>query len=139
MIQSIIVKFDRQYAVEIKKIRNAVFTREQQIDEDLDFEGKDPDAIHVLVMDCDQVVGTGRMLTDGHIGRVAVLKEHRGKGFGANAIITLIDEARRLGMKKDFLGAQIHAVEFYKKLGFSEYGAPFLDAGIDHIHMEKFI
>ncbi len=137
MNQAIIVHFDEHYQPIIKHIRTSVFTREQRVPESLDFEGKDPDATHALVWDGKRYVGTGRMLDDGHIGRVAVLKEYRQKGFGKNIISVLINEAGRLGIQRVFLGAQLHAVDFYKKLGFSEYGEIFLDAGIEHIHMER--
>ncbi len=137
MNQTVIVNFDEHYQPIIKHIRTSVFTLEQHVPEDLDFEGKDPDATHALVRDGNQYVGTGRMLDDGHIGRVAVLKEYRQKGFGKSIISALIDEASRLGIQRVFLGAQLHAVDFYKKLGFSEYGEIFLDAGIEHIHMER--
>lgn len=139
MSKAIIVSFDKQYEPIIKHIRKSVFTQEQNVPEDLDFEGKDPDAIHALVQDGNRYVGTGRMLSDGHIGRVAVLKKYRGMGFGKKIIIALIEEARRIGIRRVFLGAQLHAVDFYKKLEFSEYGQVFLDAEIEHIHMERFI
>ena len=135
----IIVRFNSQYAPHIKRIRNAVFTFEQGIDEHLDFEGNDPQAIHVLVGRENEFVGTGRLLMDGHIGRLAVLKEFRGRAFGADAVKALLEEARRIGIDRVFLGAQLHAVEFYRRLGFTEYGDPFLDAGIEHIHMRKII
>ena len=138
MAESIIVRFDSPYAPEIRRIRNAVFTLEQKVPEDIDFDGKDPQAVHVLVKDGDRYVGTGRMLKDGHIGRLAVLGEQRGKGFGAEAVRALIGEAERKGIKRVFLGAQMHAVDFYKKLGFKEYGLPFMEANMEHIHMEKF-
>lgn len=138
MSKTIIVSFDKQYESIIKDIRKSVFTLEQNVPESLDFEGKDPDAIHALTQDRNRYVGTGRMLRDGHVGRVAVLKEYRGRGFGKNIIIALFREAKRLGIKRVFLGAQLHAVDFYKKLAFLEYGEVFLDAGIEHIHMERF-
>jgi predicted GNAT family N-acyltransferase len=139
MAESIIVKFDAQYGPEIREIRNAVFTGEQKVPEALDFDGQDPNVVHVLVKDGNQFVGTGRMLFDGHIGRLAVLKAYRGKGFGADAVRALVEEAKRAGIKRVFLGAQIHAKGFYQKLGFTEYGSPFMEANIQHIHMEKIL
>ena len=138
MSKTVVVSFDKQYEPIIKHIRKAVFTLEQNVPADLDFEGKYPDAVHALVQADNRYVGTGRILKDGHIGRVAVLKEYRGRGIGKNIIAALSKEANRLGIKRVFLGAQLHAVNFYKKLGFSEYGEVFHDAGIEHIHMEKF-
>ena len=134
-----IVTYDEQYTPGIIRIRNAVFTEEQKIDKDLDFDGQDKDAFHVLVMVDDQFVATGRLLDDGHIGRIAVLKKYRCRGIGRKAILSLIEKAKQTGLKRVYLGAQINAIGFYKKLGFSEYGSRFLDAGIEHVHMEKLI
>ena len=139
MTEARIVHYDVLYASAIRKIRNRVFSQEQKVLEEMDFDGKDPEAIHVLVREGAEYVGTGRMLRDGHIGRLAVLKEHRRKGFGAEAVRALVEEAKRLGMKRVFLGAQLHAAEFYRKLGFREYGDPFMEVNIEHIHMEKMI
>jgi predicted GNAT family N-acyltransferase len=139
MIETIIVRFDDVYAPEIRNIRNDVFTREQHIDKDVDFDGQDGDAVHVLVVCKGKHVGTGRMLQDGHIGRLAVLREYRGRGLGAEAIRALIEEAENLGMERVYLGAQKHAVGFYQKLGFSVCGEPYIEANIEHIHMERYI
>ena len=138
MIETIVVKFDEQYAHEIKNIRNNVFTNEQHIDEDMDFDGQDRDAVHVLVVCKGKYVGVGRMLNDGHIGRLAVLKEYRGRGLGAKLVLTLIKEAKNIGIRRVYLGAQKHAVGFYEKLGFSAYGEPYTEVNIEHIHMERF-
>jgi predicted GNAT family N-acyltransferase len=139
MTKTIIVKFDEQFSPEIKRIRNQVFTKEQDIDANLDFDGQDRDAVHVLVIYDGKYVGTGRMLSDGHIGRLAVLKAYRGRGLGAKAVLALVKEAGDTGMKRVYLGAQKHAVGFYEKLGFSEYGEPYIEVNIEHIHMERFI
>ena len=133
------MSFDEQYASEIRHIRNEVFTKEQQIDEDMDFDGQDRDAVHVLVVCQGKYVGTGRMLNDGHIGRLAVLREYRGQGLGAQAVLALVKEAKKIGVKRVYLGAQKHAVGFYKKLGFSVYGEPYTEVNIKHVYMEKII
>ena len=138
-MESIIVCFDKENETEIRKIRNSVFTTEQQIPEDIDFDGNDPDSVHVLIKEECRFVGTGRMLRDGHIGRLAVLKDHRGKGSGAKAVKALIEEASRRGLKRVFLGAQLQAAGFYRRLGFREYGPIFIEAGIEHVHMEKML
>jgi predicted GNAT family N-acyltransferase len=137
--KALIVAFDEQHAPEIRRIRHAVFTQEQAIDKDLDFDGQDSQAVHVLVRKENRFVAAGRMLDDGHIGRLAVLREHRGQGLGAQAVEALVQEARRLGMTRVYLGSQKHAVGFYEKLGFSERGEPFMEAGIEHVEMEKVI
>ena len=139
MIETIVVKFDEQYAPEIKNIRNDVFTNEQHIDEDMDFDGQDRDAVRVLVICKGKYVGTGRMLNDGHIGRLAVLREYRGRGLGAKVVLALVKEAKNMDVKRVYLGAQKHAVGFYEKLGFAIYGEPYTEVNIEHIHMERFI
>ena len=88
MIETIIIKLDEQYGPRIKNVRNTVFTDEQHIDPDLDFDGQDRDAVHVLILCNGKYVGTGRMLKDGHIGRLAVLKEYRGQGLGAKMVLS---------------------------------------------------
>ena len=139
MTKTIIVEFNEQYAPEIQRIRNQVFTQEQDIDPKSDFDGQDHDAVHVLVVDEGKFVGTGRMLADGHIGRLAVLKTHRGRGLGARAVLALVKEAEELGLRRVFLGAQKQAVGFYEKLDFSVYGEPYIEVNIQHMHMERLI
>ena len=135
----LIVEFDERYAPEIRRIRNAVFTHEQGVDEAIDFDGQDAAAAHVLVCAEQGYVCTGRMLSDGHIGRLAVLQEHRGKGLATLAVNALMDEATRRSMCRVYLGSQKQAVGFYRKLGFRECGEPFMEAGIEHVEMEKAI
>ena len=139
MTKTIIVEFNEQYAPEIQRIRNQVFTQEQDIDPNSDFDGQDSDAVHVLVVSKGKFAGTGRMLADGHIGRLAVLKTHRGRGLGARAVLALVKEAEELGLRRVFLGAQKQAVGFYEKLDFSVYGEPYIEVNIQHMHMERLI
>jgi hypothetical protein len=121
----------------IQQIRYSVFSREQKIDAAIDLDGQDPGAIHVLAKVDQGFAGTARMLGDGHIGRLAVLKSVRGKGVGKKLMQALVEIARERGMERVFLGAQEHAVGFYHKLGFIEYGSPHVEAGILHVNMEK--
>lgn len=86
-----------------------------------------------------EYAGTGRMLPDGHMGRLAVLKSFRGRGLGKELILKLLEEAAKRGIRRVFPGAQEHAVGFYRHLGFSEYGEPYEEAGIRHIYRVKFI
>jgi predicted GNAT family N-acyltransferase len=135
--EAAIVRFDQRHSPQIRAIRNAVFTLGQGIDEAIDFDGQDPDALHVLVSVGDKVVATGRLLNDGHIGRLAVLEENRGQGAGTHAVRALVHQAQRLGLKRVYLGSQMQAVDFYRGLGFRERGEPFMEAGIEHIEMER--
>ncbi len=117
-------------------VRYDVFVHEQKVPEEEEVDGLDEEARHILVFDGDTPVGTGRMLSDGHIGRIAVLKAYRGQGIGTTVMQRFIAMARESGLQSVWLSSQCHAVEFYNKLGFIEYGEIYLDAGIDHIDMK---
>ena len=131
-----IVNFDNKYSTEIKSIRTQVFVEEQGIDSAIDFDGLDEEAIHVLIDVQGNAIGTGRILDDGHIGRIAVLKNYRSRGVGALILKTIIAEAKKCDFKCVYLGSQLPAVGFYKKLGFKTRGEVFIDAGLEHIEME---
>lgn len=124
------------YKNEITTIRAKVFVEEQNVPKELELDGLDPKCGHVLVKSGSDYVATGRIQSDGHIGRVAVLKDFRGLGLGKEIIKSLIEVAKSKGLGKVYLGAQVTAKGFYSMLGFSEYGCIFVDAGIEHIMME---
>jgi predicted GNAT family N-acyltransferase len=122
---------------DIIAVRYTVFTLEQKVDPKIDLDGEDSRASHVLVHDGTTPVGTGRILTDGHIGRVAVAKSHRGRGVGEMIMEALVSIARVRGDERVFLGGQIQARGFYQTLEFLPYGPVYEEAGIEHRHMEK--
>lgn len=116
-------------------IRFAVFVDEQKVPLEMELDEHDADCLHVIASDGAKAVGTGRLLPDGHIGRMAVLKEARGKGVGGAMLKVLMEAARVRGDKGVVLSAQIHAVGFYRRYGFIEEGPEYLDAGIPHRSM----
>lgn len=123
-------------AVALRDIRTAVFIYEQQVPEDLEWDEFDPVSLHVLALNSnDQPIGTARLLPDGHIGRMAVLKEWRGKGVGSAMLQRILEESSHRGMQKAMLNAQIAAIKFYEKFGFQVSGEEFMEAGIPHIKM----
>ncbi|GAA3717726.1 GNAT family N-acetyltransferase [Oceanisphaera sediminis] len=132
-----IVAYDNEHQPHIRAIREAVFIQEQGVPPELEFDGLDASAMQVLVAVDGNYVGTGRMLDDGHIGRIAILQAYRGQGLGGHVVQALVDEAARLKYPRVYLGAQTHAIDFYAKLGFTPYGDEFMDAGIPHLAMEK--
>ena len=134
-----VVRFDNRYRPDIINIRTTVFVDEQGIDARIDFDGLDEVATHVLVLSQNKAIATGRMLDDGHIGRIAVLKEYRKQGVGAKVLQALLVNAQAKGFVRVYLGSQIHAADFYKKLGFSICGEVFMDAGLEHIEMELYL
>ncbi|PHZ58487.1 GNAT family N-acetyltransferase [Photobacterium leiognathi] len=139
MVEIKIVAFDDAHRGLIRTVREQVFIQEQQIDPEIEFDNLDSEAVHVLVMDGEQPLGTGRILADGHIGRIAIMKAARGQGLGAKVVQALVKYAQQQGYPRVDLGAQTHAVDFYRKLGFMPYGDEFMEANIPHQAMEQMV
>ncbi|WP_318484684.1 GNAT family N-acetyltransferase [Photobacterium leiognathi] len=139
MVEIKIVAFDDAHRGLIRTVREQVFIQEQQIDPEIEFDNLDSAAVHVLVMDGEQLLGTGRILADGHIGRIAIMKAARGQGLGAKVVQALVEYAQQQGYPRVDLGAQTHAVDFYRKLGFMPYGDEFMEANIPHQAMEQML
>lgn len=127
----------QDYGPKIREIRQEVFIKEQNVPENIEIDGLDSKAKHVLVFDGEKVIGTGRVLPDGHIGRIAVKKQYRGKGIGNIIMKVLINTAEDLQLSEVWLSSQYYAKDFYKKLGFTETSNIYQEAGIDHIKMKK--
>ena len=124
-------------------IRRTVFVVEQQVPEEEEWDGLDLSCTHFLAWlpttakstEPPPPVGTARLLPDGHIGRVAVLANARGKGVGVALMKAAIDAARQQKHERVVLSSQLHALAFYEQLGFVAYGDVFMDAGIPHREM----
>src|SRR5882672_9336812 len=119
----------------LKALREKVFVHEQLVPADMEWDQFDPQSRHVVASVHGVPIGTGRLLPDGHIGRMAVLREWRGRGAGSALITGLMDIARTLGMQRVRLNAQVQALPFYLRHGFQAEGEEFLDAGILHRRM----
>ena len=122
---------------DICAVRYEVFVDEQNVQEELEIDGLDGEAKHVLAFVDGVPIGTGRILIDGHIGRVAVLKNYRGHGIGKLIMKELIKWAHDMNLEKIWLSSQWHAHSFYLDLGFVCVGDIYKEAGIDHIKMFK--
>ncbi len=119
-------------------IRFEVFVHEQRVPIEEELDAADAQCVHALAFNVSgEVIGTGRLLPDGHVGRMAVLKANRGQGVGAAILLRLIEQARAQGFVDVVLSAQTHAKGFYAKYGFVEEGDEYLDANIPHIQMRK--
>jgi len=127
-------------------VRFAVFVEEQRVPQDIELDAFDPPSLHALAWaDPDGVIGTGRLLPTephggrgvAHIGRMAVLRPWRGRGAGSAILGALVEVARARGDAEVVLAAQLHAIGFYRALGFAEEGEVFLDAGIAHRTMRR--
>ena len=119
----------------IESVRRRVFVEEQEIPEMDEFDAEDACSVHVLARLNRDPVGTGRLNPAGKIGRIAVIAGLRGRGIGSQVLGKLLEEARRLGIREPFLHAQMQAVTFYGKFGFSREGGVFDEAGIPHVRM----
>ena len=123
--------------IAISEVRTQVFVEEQAVPYKLDFDGLDNTAVHWLAVTLQgKPVGTARLLKDGHLGRMAVLKDFRHQGIGTAILESCIAYAKTDHFNRLYLHAQLTAIGFYKKQGFSAYGQQFMDANIPHIAMQ---
>ena len=127
-------------------IRMTVFVEEQAVPPEEELDAYDIAASHFLarlaeVSHVSGIIGTARLVDKGHgvgkIGRVAVLREHRGQGVGALLMRRVEQAARADAYTELILEAQCHALPFYEKLGYLAEGDIFLDCNIEHRLMRK--
>ena len=127
------------HQADIQAVRYQVFQCEQQVAPELEFDGMDDTATHLMAYLDDIPVGTTRIrsLSDSlvKIERVAVLSQHRGLGIGRQLMDVAIAHIRHQGIFEIKINAQTHARKFYDKLGFEQQGDEFDEAGIPHIEM----
>jgi predicted GNAT family N-acyltransferase len=121
-------------------IRQKVFVEEQNVPYEEEFDGTDEACMHLIVYDEGKPVATGRVLWDDGdfiLGRIAVLKECRGKKYGDFLMRLLIRKAFESGGTRQIIHAQIAAKGFYEKLGFAQFGEPYMEVNIPHIDMAR--
>ena len=126
---------------EALKIRFEVFVEEQKVPEDLEIDELEDQSHHLVLYENGTPIGTARIF---HVGdglykmqRVAILKNYRGQGNGGKLVKAIEQQVHHLQGQKITLGAQIHALSFYEKLGYAVEGPEFMDAGIPHREMTK--
>ena len=125
----------KDLAVHAKVIREAVFIQEQHIAAEDEWDAEDAVAVHFIVFQQDQAIATARLLTNNSVGRIAVLKSHRGLKIGQRLMQAVIDYARAEQRELVKLSSQVHAIGFYQALGFEAQGEEYLDCSIPHIDM----
>ena len=120
----------------LRAVREAVFIREQNVPEELEWDGMDGGSRHALALSLNgEAIGCGRILPNGHIGRIAVLPQWRNQRVGTGIMEALLDEARTRGFKEVDVDAQVQALPSYHLFGFVEQGEVFMDAGMPHKKM----
>ncbi len=121
-----------------RHIREEVFVKEQHFKEEFDL--IDNEATHIVLFLNNVPIGTGRFFieNDEHrVGRVAILKNYRNKGYGSIILKELENKIRTLGGNKIVLSSQKQAIGFYKKLDYIETGDFYLEEHCPHIKMIK--
>ena len=122
----------------IRRVRETVFVREQQVTPELEWDGLDAACLHAIAeTENRDVIGTGRLHPGGKIGRMAVLRPWRNQGVGAAILATLVAEAQRRHRPEVYLHAQTQALDFYARQGFVAEGDEFDEAGIPHRLMRR--
>jgi predicted GNAT family N-acyltransferase len=119
-------------------IRIRVFVREQGVPQEIEMDRDDKHALHFLAIESRKVVGTARVVMrrgNAKIGRMAVLKNYRGRGIGTQLLKRAIVTAKEQGAQKLYLHAQVPVIGFYEAMGFHYVGRIFSEAGIPHRKM----
>ena len=130
------VAFGRPGADLSRPVRYAVFVVEQGVPPELEWDGLDHLCVHARAIDQHgQAIGTGRLMPDGRIGRMAVLAPWRRRGVGSRLLQALLRERHARNWPPAHLHAQLTAADFYARQGFQCAGAPFDEAGIPHVLM----
>ena len=121
----------------LRAVREAIFIQEQGVPAELEWDEFDETCRHALALSLNgEAVGCGRMFSNGHIGRIAVMPLWRKQKVGTAIMEALLDEARSRGYEQVDVDAQTQAVPFYHSFGFVAHGKEFMDAGIPHIKMK---
>lgn len=119
-------------------VRDTVFVMEQRVPRDMEVDEDDPHSVHLLARGTDgEPIGAARLTPEGRIGRMAVLRDWRGRGVGSTLLHTLIDQARERRLAGVYLHAQCDAATFYARRGFAMEGGEFEEAGIAHVVMRR--
>ncbi|MBI5918693.1 MAG: GNAT family N-acetyltransferase [Nitrosomonadales bacterium] len=120
----------------LRAVRESVFIQEQQVPEELEWDGLDAACRHLLALNAQgEAIGCARITPDAQIGRMCVLPQWRRQRVGAGMLQLLLTDARARRLPEVHLHAQLHALPFYRNFGFVEYGETFMDAGIPHLAM----
>ena len=123
---------------ELRAVRETVFVHEQQVPLEEEWDALDPECVHVVARTIDGTpIGTGRLTPEHKIGRMAVLRQWRGKGVGDALLLALVEQAHQRGWREVALNAQVTAIDFYLRHGFQPYGERFREAGIEHQAMRR--
>jgi predicted GNAT family N-acyltransferase len=121
-------------------LRHAVFVVEQRVPLEDELDGRDDEALHLVGVEDGAVVATCRLLHDGDtvkLGRMAVAGRARRRGVASRLLAEAEARSRALGARRIALAAQTEALALYERAGYAARGERFLDAGIEHVMMDR--
>ncbi|THE62708.1 GNAT family N-acetyltransferase [Salinadaptatus halalkaliphilus] len=122
-------------------VRRTVFVDEQGVDEDLEYDDHEDEAVHFVAYDGAEPIGAARLREYedgvGKAERVAVVPSRRENGIGRNLMTAVEMEAATLGFETLLLHAQTRVTDFYESLEYEQFGEEFKEAGIPHVKMRK--
>jgi predicted GNAT family N-acyltransferase len=126
----------------VLQLRHDVFCVEQGVPEHEELDGRDGEAMHLVAVGAGEVLATCRLLFVGptvQFSRLAVRTDARRQGIASALLARAEDEARTAGSRRLVLHAQTYAKALYDAAGYEPRGRVFMEAGIEHIAMEKYI
>lgn len=127
----------------VYQIRSEVFVEEQNVPPEREIDEFDKTATHFIAYEDELPVAAARLrfTEDGYgkLERICVLKSQRGKSLGKKLMLKMEEEIKNRDFHKAKLNAQTHAQDFYQKLGYEVTSGEFLDAGIPHVTMVKYL
>jgi predicted GNAT family N-acyltransferase len=146
----ITVAVTAEQLAQVREVRREVFVEEQNVPEELEYDALDATSLHVLAVGEDgAALGTGRLIHGPHalgitgvegrvlLGRLAVRKPARGTGLGVDLVRAIEQAGRERGARELELHAQVQALGFYERLGYTAEGPVYDDAGIPHRTMTR--
>ena len=123
------------------ELRRRVFCEEQGVPEELERDGLDESALHLVAVDpSGAVIATCRLVGRGRtmaLQRMAVERGARGRGLGARLLDAAHAEAAAAGAREVELHAQLAVRDFYARAGDAAEGPEFEEAGIAHVVMRR--
>jgi predicted GNAT family N-acyltransferase len=131
---------DKKEIDAVMKIREIVFILGQKVDWEIEMDGLDKDAIHVIALLDGKPAGCARLRfldQKAKFERIAVLPEYRKQGIGKKIMEFLVDYSKKKGAREAYMNAQVYASDFYVKCGFMPRGPEFMEAGMMHQEMFK--
>ena len=119
-------------------IRKKVFIEEQKVPAEIEMDEFDETAEHFIAYLDKEPIGCGRIRYNNDFAkleRIAIIKNHRKKGYGTQLTNYLIQYCKEKKIRKIVIHSQRYVLDFYRRFGFKTVGEPFDEAGIKHVKM----